>query len=158
MTAGLPRRLLRCDRGATALETALVLFFVLLLFIIGILEFGRALWNWNSLLLAVAQGGRFAMVNTGNQNLAACTAPTPTPTITGCSSANPSTLPLCTAVQTNQSLMGFESSSVSITITCTGTSPTTMEVGATYHFQFIAEGLFPSGPIRLSTQVKVPLM
>lgn len=36
---------------------------VLLLLIFGIIEFGRAFWQWNTMLLAVEQAGRYVMVN-----------------------------------------------------------------------------------------------
>jgi Flp pilus assembly protein TadG len=80
----------RWDQGAAAVEAALVLP-VLFLFIFGIIEFGRALWQWNTMLLAVEQAGRWAMINNADTNLvsdverqmqlvlptaAVCTAPT----------------------------------------------------------------------------------
>jgi Flp pilus assembly protein TadG len=68
-----PRR--RWDEGAAAVEAALVLP-VLFLFIFGIIEFGRAVWQWNTMLLAVEQAGRYVMVNYNNStncpDLVAC--------------------------------------------------------------------------------------
>jgi Flp pilus assembly protein TadG len=52
----------RWDEGAAAIEAALV-FPLLVLVILGIIEFGMALWQWNTMLLAVEQAGRFVMVN-----------------------------------------------------------------------------------------------
>jgi Flp pilus assembly protein TadG len=52
----------RWDEGAAAVEAAFVLP-VLFLFVIGIVEFGMALWQWNTMLLAVEQAGRYVMVN-----------------------------------------------------------------------------------------------
>jgi TadE-like protein len=52
------------DEGSTAVEAAIVLplFFTLTF---GIVEFGMALWQWNTMQLAVLDAGRFAMVNNG---------------------------------------------------------------------------------------------
>jgi Flp pilus assembly protein TadG len=52
----------RRDEGTAAVEAALIapaLFFA----IFGIVEFGIALWQWNTMLLAVEQAGRYVMVN-----------------------------------------------------------------------------------------------
>jgi Flp pilus assembly protein TadG len=52
----------RWDEGAAAVEAGLVLP-LLFLAILGIVEFGMALWQWNTMLLAVEQAGRYVMVN-----------------------------------------------------------------------------------------------
>jgi Flp pilus assembly protein TadG len=56
-----PRR--GSDEGATAVEAALIIS-VLILLIFGILEFGVVLWNWNTMVLAVEDAGRYVMVHT----------------------------------------------------------------------------------------------
>jgi Flp pilus assembly protein TadG len=58
----------RWDQGAAAVEAALVLP-LLFLFIFGIIEFGNALWQWNTMLLAVEQAGRWAMINNSDGSL-----------------------------------------------------------------------------------------
>ena len=58
----------RWDQGAAAVEAALILP-VLFLFVLGIVEFGMALWKWNTMLLAVEQAGRWAMINNADTNL-----------------------------------------------------------------------------------------
>jgi Flp pilus assembly protein TadG len=50
------------DEGATAVETAIVIS-ALCTLIIGILEFGMVFWQWHTMLLAVEQTGRYAMIN-----------------------------------------------------------------------------------------------
>ena len=55
-----PRR--RWDEGAAVVEAALVLPLLFLL-ILGIVQFGMAFWQWNTMLLAVEQAGRYVMVN-----------------------------------------------------------------------------------------------
>ena len=44
------------------MEAALILP-ILILAILGIIEFGTAFWQWNTMLLAVEQAGRYVMVN-----------------------------------------------------------------------------------------------
>ena len=155
------RSLWRREDGTTAVEMAFVLV-VAFPFMIGMVEFARAYWNWHSLVLAASEASRYAMINATNGSLAACPAPSPAPTINGCTSGSStyssSNLPNCAAHQTNQSLIGFPASSVSITITCAGSSPATMTVAATYNFDFIVPGLLPYGPITLTGTALVPLM
>ena len=50
------------DEGATAVEAAIALSLLFTL-VFGIVEFGMALWQWNTMELAVLQAGRYVMVN-----------------------------------------------------------------------------------------------
>jgi Flp pilus assembly protein TadG len=50
------------EEGATAVEAALVSS-VLIVLIFGIIEFGMALWAWNTMGLAVQDAGRYVMIN-----------------------------------------------------------------------------------------------
>jgi len=59
----LPARLLRCQRAASAAEFALVLP-LLLLFIFGIIDVGRFLWEVNQAEKATQVGARMAIVTT----------------------------------------------------------------------------------------------
>jgi Flp pilus assembly protein TadG len=52
------------DDGSTAVEAAVV-FSLLFTLSFGIVEFGMALWQWNTMQLVVLQEGRYAMVNNG---------------------------------------------------------------------------------------------
>lgn len=56
-------RFRRDDRGAAAVEFALVLP-ILVVLVFGIVDFGRALFAYNYLTAAVREGGRFAAVQT----------------------------------------------------------------------------------------------
>ena len=58
-----PRR--RWDEGAAVVEAALVLPLLFLL-ILGIVQFGMAFWQWNTMLLAVEQAGRYVMVHSSD--------------------------------------------------------------------------------------------
>src|SRR6201981_4268184 len=54
------------EQGATAVETALVMS-TLLLLIFGAIEFGQAFWTYNTMVLAIEEAGRYAIVfNPGN--------------------------------------------------------------------------------------------
>src|SRR6266404_5528795 len=50
------------DEGSTAVEAAIIIS-VLLTLVFGIIEFGMALWQLNTMELAVLQAGRYAMIN-----------------------------------------------------------------------------------------------
>ena len=124
------------DQGATAIEAAFILP-VLIAIILGIMEFGTALWQWNSMLLAVEQAGRYVMVNNAScdtscantqmQNLLPSAS-------TGCTT--PSAGQICVNATTN-----------------TTATPNTMTLTATYSFNFF--GL--TTPFTISSQGTVPL-
>jgi hypothetical protein len=54
-----PRRGL--DEGAVAVEAGITMS-ALLLLILGIIQFGLSYWTWNTMLLAVEEAGRYAML------------------------------------------------------------------------------------------------
>jgi Flp pilus assembly pilin Flp len=54
---------LRDDRGASAAEFALIVT-VFVVFIFGIIDFGRVLWELNAVTTANQKGARYAVVNT----------------------------------------------------------------------------------------------
>jgi Flp pilus assembly protein TadG len=51
-----------CDEGAVAVEAAITLSSLLLL-ILGIIEFALCIWQYNTMLLAVSEAGRYVMIN-----------------------------------------------------------------------------------------------
>jgi Flp pilus assembly protein TadG len=59
------------DEGATAVEAAITISLSLAL-VFGILEFGMALWQSNTMVLAVEEAGRYVMVNNTSCNTASC--------------------------------------------------------------------------------------
>ena len=61
----------RWDEGATAVETAITISLSLAL-VFGIIEFGMALWQANTMALAVEEAGRYVMVNNTSCNTASC--------------------------------------------------------------------------------------
>lgn len=113
--------------------------------IFGASEFGTAVWQWNKMLLAVEQAGRYAMVNNSySTNPPGCTG----------------TLASCTETQMQNILSG---ASVCTTPTAGQTcvtalqsttgSPRTMTLSANYSFNFF--GL--AAPFTISSQATVPL-
>jgi Flp pilus assembly protein TadG len=133
-TTGRRRRRRLGEAGVAAIEFAAVLP-VFLLFILGTIEFARAFQIWNTMLLAVEEGARYAMVHHSDADLA-------------------------TAVQARAQgqLPGVDAANVTIPLpTVAGGTPPTMTITATATFDFVAPGLLPFGPIDLQRQVTVPL-
>jgi Flp pilus assembly protein TadG len=139
------------EEGAVAVETALVLT-TLLLLIFGIIEFGTAFWTYNTMVLAIEEAGRYAMVyNPGNYPGG--------PTAASCPDVATITLANCTVARANNVLSDYARSSVSVSCTagCTGT-PATMTIQGTYAVSFVTPNLLPYGTINLQSQLTVPLI
>lgn len=120
------RRLIRCKRAATAVEFAILLP-VLLAFILGIMEFGRAMWIKQSLQYAVENASRMAMVDSSMSNSA-----------------------ISSAVTAN--FPGTGGSPVVVV----STSSTQVNISASYDFTFVVPDLLPFGPITLKAQSNLP--
>ena len=105
------------DEGASTVETAITLNLLLLL-IFGIVEFGTALYSWNTMQLAVEQVGRYVMINNNScstscavsemqlilTSAASCTTPTAGQicvSATGPTASNPPTMTLTAAYNFN---------------------------------------------------------
>ena len=124
-----------------SIEAAVVLP-ALFLFVLGIIEFGMALWQWNTMLLAVEQAARYVMVN--NATCGATCAETEMQSILSGAS-------VCTTPTSGQICVSATCSNPS---TCTPTtSSTTMTLSAAYGFNFLS--LFQL--FTISTQGTVPL-
>ncbi len=146
----------RCgeDRGAAAVEAGIIIP-VLLLLIVGSVEFGQVLWTYNTMLLALEEAGRYAMVNNqgppvtcGAQSQAArC------PTLSNTPLAN------CSAARAQQVLSAYQSPNIDVSVKEDPTSsPTTITVCASYSLNFVAPQLLPYGPLNLTRQITVPLL
>jgi len=125
----------RWDDGAAAVEAAFVLP-VLFLFIFCIIEFGRAAWQWNTMLLAVEQAGRWAMINNSDTNLVADVESQMQSVLTGAS--------VCTTPTSGQ---------VCVSASTTAGTPSTLTLTAAYNFNPVA---FFS-PFTITSQGTVPL-
>ena len=144
----------RRNEGTAAVEAALiapVLFFAIL----GIIELGTAFWQWNTMLLAVQEAGRSAMINNdalpiscGAQNQAA-----------SCPALSNTLLANCAAARAQQVLSSYQAANIEISVREDQTStPATITVCARHTFGFAAPGLLPFGPFNLKSQVTVPLV
>ena len=120
------RRLCSSEQGATAVETAIV-FTALMLLIFGILQFAQIFWAWNTIWLAIEEGGRFAMINsTQNPNAGAC----PGPPLPGCTQY---AFPVdCVQSQINNILSSYPSPASSpdaftVSLSCSAGPPATLK-------------------------------
>jgi Flp pilus assembly protein TadG len=132
------------DEGAAAVETAIALF-VLLLMILGIIEFGTALYSYNTMQLAVEQAGRYAMLQA---TIPPTNVPPPCNTV-ACAEAKMKTI-LTTAAVCAVPAAG------QICVNATppaGANPPTMTLTAAYNFNFIGFG----GPFTMTAQGTFPL-
>jgi Flp pilus assembly protein TadG len=146
-----PFRWSRTEEGATAVETALILS-TLLLLIFGAIEFGRGFWTYNTMLLAVEEAGRYAMVN--NQGPpTSCGAQTQA---ASCPSLTNTPLANCAAAQA-QSVLSTYGAPSSVAVSA-NQSTANMVICVSYSLDFIAPTLLPYGPISLQSQITVPLI
>jgi Flp pilus assembly protein TadG len=153
MNDGAPSRR-GAEEGAAAVEAAVTMS-VLLLLIVGSIEFGRALWTYNTMLLAVEQAGRYAMVhNQGSPDTcAAQSQASQCPTLSNTSLAN------CAAGRVQEVLSAYQAPNIGVSVRENATvSPATMTICASYSFEFLAPRLLPYGPLHLTSQVTVPLI
>lgn len=134
------------EDGSAAIEAALVLP-ILLLFVIGSVEFGRAFWTYHRMLLAVEEAGRYAMVYGASPSLLDAAS---------CPSVVTVTLSNCAVARANAYLAAYGATGVTVSPSEDTSTPKNLTITATYAFNFIVPKLLPFGPINLSTQVKVP--
>lgn len=132
------------EEGSAAIEVAIVLP-VLLLFAIGSVEFGRALWTYHTMLLAVEEAARYAMVYGASPALL---------TSASCPTVASPNLGACAQARANAYLADYGGTGV--TITPDSSIPGNLKLTATYPFNFIDPLLLPFGPITLTSQVTVP--
>jgi len=135
------------EEGSAAVEAAFVLP-VLILFVIGCIEFGRVLWTYHTMVLAVEEGGRYAMVYGASPTLL---------TSASCPNATPVDLKHCTKARAQTYLTNYLSTAQADASEDTS-SPANMTVSATYTYNFITPLLQSFGPINLSSQVIVPTL
>jgi Flp pilus assembly protein TadG len=122
------------DEGVAVIEAALVLP-ILFLFVFGIIEFGMALWQWNTMLRAVEQAGRYVMVNNASCGVS-CAETQMQSVLSGAS--------VCTTPTSGQ---------MCVSATTSSGTPSTMTLSAAYSLNFLS--LFQ--PFTITTQGTVPL-
>ena len=128
------------NEGATAVELAVVLSLLMML-LVGIMEFAVGFWRWNTMLIVVQDVGRYVMVKSGDGDSSTacdtdCAKQQLTDRLTEASSscadpANPSAGQMC------------------VNATTSGSS---MILSATYGFDFLT-----NSPFRLTATTTVPL-
>jgi len=126
------------DEGATAVEAAII-FSLLFTLVFGILEFGMALWQWNTMELVVLQEVRNAMVN--NATITATTANNDMQNMLPGSTIS---CPLPSSPATGNWY---------VCATQSAGTPPTMSLSASYGYTVI--GLV--GPLKVTAQATVPL-
>ena len=149
------------DEGATAVETAITISLSLAL-LFGIFEFGMALWQSNTMVLAVEEAGRYVMVNNTSCNTASCAQTQMKNSLSSygglLDSANSG---ICQGAPPN--LTAPSPGNICIYATApTGASPQTMTLTAIYAYNniIVTSGLLAgvlSGPFTSTAQATFPL-
>jgi Flp pilus assembly protein TadG len=134
------------EEGSAAVEAALALP-ILLLFVVGSVEVGRALWTYHRMLLAVEEAGRYAMVYGASPSLL---------TSASCPSVASVTLANCAVAKANANLAAYGTTGVTVSSSEDTSTPKNLTITATSTFNFIVPRLLPFGPVNLRSQVKVP--
>jgi Flp pilus assembly protein TadG len=128
---------------------------VLLLAMIGGVEFGRVFWTYNTMLIAVEQAGRYAMVY-NHHSPTTCMAQSQAPR---CPVSSNTPLANCTVWYALQVLSSYGAPAIGVSAAVdTTTSPPTVTICASYSFDFIAPQLLPYGPLDLTSRVTVPII
>jgi Flp pilus assembly protein TadG len=131
MLRSLLRQFLKKENGTAAVEMAFI-FPMFILFVVAMIEFGRAYWTWNSMQRAIDEAGRYAMVH-----------------ITASDSQIVSTA--------RANLSGLNPNSFTVTSVSTVSSGITYKtITATYPFDFVAPGVLPYGSFTLTRSTRVP--
>ena len=142
------------EAGTAAVEAALIMS-ALLLGVVSAVETTRALRTYNTMLIAVEQAGRYAMMY-NHRPPAVCVAQTQAsqyPALSDTPIAN------CTAWYAQQVLAAYRTLPIGVSVSVdTTTSPATVTICASHSFDFIAPHLLPYGPLDLMSSVTVPMI
>ena len=142
------------EAGSAAVEAALIMS-ALLLAVVGTVETARALWTYNTMLIAVEQAGRYAMMYNHRQP-AICVAQTQA---AQCPALSNTPLANCSAWYAQQVLAAYRTPSVGVSVAVDlTTSPASVTICASRSFDFIAPHLLPHGPLDLMSSVTVPMI
>jgi Flp pilus assembly protein TadG len=145
----------RSSEDGSATVEAGVTISALLLLIVGTVEFGQALWTSNTMLLAIEEAGRYAMVY--NQGpLDTCGAQSQAPR---CPILSNTPLANCSAARAQRVLSAYQAPNIDVSVREDGTSsPATITICASYSLDFVPLQLLPYGALNLTRQVTVPLI
>jgi Flp pilus assembly protein TadG len=140
------------EAGSAAVEAALIMS-ALLLGVVSAVETTRALWTYNTMLIAVEQAGRYAMMY-NHRPPAVCVAQTQA---SQCPALSDTPLANCTAWYAQQVLAAYRTLPIGVSVSVdTTASPATVTICASHSFDFIAPHLLPYGPLDLMSSVTVP--
>jgi Flp pilus assembly protein TadG len=142
------------DAGAAAVEGAVIMS-TLLLAVVGTVEVARALWTYNTMLLAVQQASRYAMTYRHHPP-AICAAQSQA---SDCPALSDTPVANCSASYARAVLSAYRAPPIGVSVVVdTAATPPTTTVCASYSFDFLAPQLLPYGPLALTTRVTVPLI
>ena len=142
------------EAGTAAVEAALIMS-VLLLAVVGAVEAARAMWTYNTMLIAVEQAGRYAMMY-NHRPPAIC--PTQTQA-SQCPVLSNTPIANCSAWYAQQVLAAHRGPAINVSVTVdTTAAPATITICAGHSFDFIAPQLLPYGPLELMSSVTVPMI
>jgi Flp pilus assembly protein TadG len=142
------------EAGSAAVEAALIMS-VLLLAVVGPVETARALWTYNTMLIAVEEASRYAMTY-NHRPPAICVTQTQA---AQCPALSNTPLANCSAWYAQQVLAAYQTSSIGVSVAVDmTTSPATVTICASHSFDFIAPHLLPFGPLDLMSSVTVPMI
>ncbi len=142
------------EAGTVAVEAVLIMS-VLLLAVFGGVETARAFWTYNTMLMAVEQAGRYAMMY-NHRPPAICMTQTQA---SQCPALSNTPLANCSAWYARQILAAYRAPAIAVSVAVdTTTSPVTITICASHSFDFIAPQLLPYGPLDLISSVTVPII
>jgi Flp pilus assembly protein TadG len=149
------------EEGATAVETAITISLSLAL-VFGIIGFGMALWQANTMALAVEEAGRYVMVNNNTCNTADCAETRMKNTLSSYGGlVTPANSGICQGAPPN--LTAPSPGNICVYATApTGANPQTMTLTAVYAYSniIVPSGLLAgvlSGPFTSTSQATFPL-
>jgi Flp pilus assembly protein TadG len=136
------------EEGAVAVEMAVILS-ALIFLIFGVVQFALVFWNWNTMLLAVEEAGRYAMLyNPTNYPSGPPAAACPTP-VTNCDGITNAVVANCAVAWANQNYGNLYTLTCASGTAADGKTPT-LTFTATYTFTFLTS-------FSLSRGILVPL-
>ena len=142
------------EAGSAAVEAGVTIS-ALLLLIVGTVEFGQAVWTSNTMLLAVEEAGRYAMVYDQGP-LDTCGAQSQAPR---CPILSNTPLANCSAARAQRVLSAYQAPNIDVSVRGDSTSsPATITICASYSLDFVPLQLLPFGALNLTRQVTVPLI
>jgi Flp pilus assembly protein TadG len=143
------------EAGSAAVEAGVTIS-ALLLLIVGTVEFGQAVWTSNTMLLAVEEAGRYAMVYDQGP-LDTCGAQSQAPR---CPILSNTPLANCSAARAQRVLSAYKAPNIDVSVRGDSTSsPATITtICASYSLDFVPLQLLPFGALNLTRQVTVPLI